>query len=423
MKNCLLLLTKTFPFGKGEEFIEAELPVLAREFEKIIVIATSTHAQDVQTRALPRQAVAHRLDAQQLQRRMPARALRLLLSKDFDGFAAQEDLQAIKGNLKRRAFLAYFTAKSELVAEACAAVVQQAALAQYDGVSYYAYWFYDVAVAAVQLRKRCPAPRSLAVSRAHRYDLYPAYSVTGFLPLRPYLLQNLDAVFPCSQDGTNCIAKNWPGHTEKLRTAYLGTKDYGRGPAPTGEQLHLVSCCHISAVKRVELLAQALALLAQEGLPLRWTHFGGGDGWDQLRAFAADHLHGVQVTFAGEVPNQAVLDFYQKTPVDLFVNTSSSEGLPVSIMEAASFGIPAIATDVGGTREIVQPGRTGWLLPADLDAQQLAACIRSAAALGAAGRAPLRSACRQLWEEKFCGEKNFLRFAQCIQPTAQGESI
>ena len=39
--------------------------------------------------------------------------------------------------------------------------------------------------------------------------------------------------------------------------------------------------------------------------------------------------------------------------IDLFINTSSSEGVPVSIMEALSVGIPIIATDVGGTKEIV----------------------------------------------------------------------
>ena len=40
-------------------------------------------------------------------------------------------------------------------------------------------------------------------------------------------------------------------------------------------------------------------------------------------------------------------------PVDLFLTVSANEGIPVSIMEAQSFGIPVIATDVGGISEIV----------------------------------------------------------------------
>ena len=35
--NCLVLLTKTYPYGKGEEFIEDEIPCLAKLFEKIII--------------------------------------------------------------------------------------------------------------------------------------------------------------------------------------------------------------------------------------------------------------------------------------------------------------------------------------------------------------------------------------------------
>ncbi|NJK95527.1 MAG: glycosyltransferase [Bacteroidales bacterium] len=37
----------------------------------------------------------------------------------------------------------------------------------------------------------------------------------------------------------------------------------------------------------------------------------------------------------------------------MFLNTSLSEGVPVSVMEALSFGLPVIATDVGGTGELI----------------------------------------------------------------------
>ena len=38
MKNCLVLLTKVFPFDKGEEFIEGEIELLSQTFDKIILI-------------------------------------------------------------------------------------------------------------------------------------------------------------------------------------------------------------------------------------------------------------------------------------------------------------------------------------------------------------------------------------------------
>lgn len=46
--------------------------------------------------------------------------------------------------------------------------------------------------------------------------------------------------------------------------------------------------------------------------------------------------------------NQLVYDFYRNNDVDVFVNLSESEGIPVSIIETISFGVPVVATDVGG---------------------------------------------------------------------------
>ena len=48
-----------------------------------------------------------------------------------------------------------------------------------------------------------------------------------------------------------------------------------------------------------------------------------------------------------------MLDYYKNNIIDIFINLSASEGIPVSIMDAISFGIPCIATNVGGTGEIV----------------------------------------------------------------------
>jgi len=56
-------------------------------------------------------------------------------------------------------------------------------------------------------------------------------------------------------------------------------------------------------------------------------------------------------------------DLYQIYPqIDLFVLTSLEEGLPNSIMEAMSFGKAVVATDVGGVRELVEDGVTGYVV-------------------------------------------------------------
>jgi len=67
-----------------------------------------------------------------------------------------------------------------------------------------------------------------------------------------------------------------------------------------------------------------------------------------------------EVIFLGEKNRDDIISILSDT--DIFVNPSYSEGLPTSVMEAASVGVPVIATEVGGTREIVKHGTTGLLV-------------------------------------------------------------
>lgn len=82
---------------------------------------------------------------------------------------------------------------------------------------------------------------------------------------------------------------------------------------------------------------------------------------------------------------------------DLFVLPSYSEGLPISVLEAMSVGLPVVATDVGGMREIIKDGETGYLVPAK-DVDELAVTIRRCIenkditeAVSRAGRAYVRA--------------------------------
>ena len=101
-----------------------------------------------------------------------------------------------------------------------------------------------------------------------------------------------------------------------------------------------------------------------------------------------------------------LLALLQQRPFDLMVNTSSSEGVPVSIMEAAARGIPCLATDVGATDEVVTDPR--WLLPKDCSPEDIAEAILSRAP---EARTPeRREAVRRVVEESYDSATNFARF-------------
>jgi glycosyltransferase involved in cell wall biosynthesis len=119
----------------------------------------------------------------------------------------------------------------------------------------------------------------------------------------------------------------------------------------------------------------------------------GGDGAMREEVEAAIAQAGLQetVTITGWIPGERVRLEIQTARA--LVLPSFSENMPVSIMEAMALGRPVISTYVAGIPELVQPGKTGWLVPAgDDDAlaramrEALAAPTAQLAAMGAAGR-------------------------------------
>jgi glycosyltransferase involved in cell wall biosynthesis len=121
-------------------------------------------------------------------------------------------------------------------------------------------------------------------------------------------------------------------------------------------------------IKRVDLLLRAAAL-ARRRVPLRLLVVGDGELRPRLEAQARELGIADVVSFLGyrrDLPAIA-------TASDVAVLTSANEGTPVSLIEAAAVGRPAVATDVGGVAEVVTP-ETGLLVPSN-DAEAFAAAL------------------------------------------------
>jgi glycosyltransferase involved in cell wall biosynthesis len=94
----------------------------------------------------------------------------------------------------------------------------------------------------------------------------------------------------------------------------------------------------------------------------------------------------------------------------LFVNLSDSEGLPVAIMEAMSAGVPVVATDVGGTAEIVSSAKSGVLLEPDPAVADISAAIEAFTDMPDAEYSAYAHAAWSTWNLEFNAEVNYSRF-------------
>ena len=394
MTERLLVLTKHFPYNMGEtaaeSYLETEIGYLAEAFDEVMVVATEAPADRPRVQALPGNARSASLGNVQTRGEKAACLAAGVATGDARAKAA---ISAEPGlSPKERAFQRYFVGK---------ALRKQArlegALASegFAPTCVYSFWLYDTALMAVWAKLSYPCAR--ATARAHGYDLYRDRSGVHYLPCRELLLDGLDAVLPCSQDGTDYLAGWFPQFAGKIRTSYLGTRELPNlSGEPKGDPFRVVSCSRAVPVKRLPLLCVAMALLDAEGAHVAWTHYGDGPELVAVRERAAG-FKSVAAEFPGNLPNDELLDVYSREHMDLFVNASASEGLPISIMEASGHGVPVVATDVGGTHEIVRDGVNGSLIPENIDAKDLAMSIKRFYEAPAEELSSYRRAARKSW--------------------------
>jgi glycosyltransferase involved in cell wall biosynthesis len=411
--KTLIFFTSQFPYSTGETFIENEMPFLSAAFEKIIIVSNELSAP--QTRNVPGNVQVIRASYE------VSTAYKLKTLSKYFGPIIQNELHFIKHKLKlktNRQILSALLGSYAKALETAKLIEKLVTEYQIDSsqLYLYSYWMNNNAAAIALYRKRHPEVK--AFCRAHGWDVYFERHAPAYLPLKSFILQNINACFCVSQNGMDYLNKTMEGgFTDKLKIGRLGTFNrLGKAARSGTEGLSIASCSSIIALKRIHLIIEALALIPD--MQVKWTHFGNGPLENEMRRLAKvklDGLTNVQYNFAGQVTNNELLDYYQNNPVDIFMNVSETEGLPVSIMEANSFGIPVIATDVGGVPEIITDGENGFLVAANPSAAELAGTIKRFYQLPEEAKSKMRANAFRNWDNNFNAKKNYYNFIETIK--------
>lgn len=362
-----------------EPFLREELRVATREFDPkelaITIVPLKPLASNATIHELGEQiAVAPALLMRWRGFRFVGLLFRLLFTGAFWRF--------VGGSFQRIATkkrVCSVRAKRYFAAEMVAKYIQENAAAGEFGVLY-SYWFSHAALGISLARVRMPKlKRWKAISRAHGYEIRDGDEA---FPLRGLTFRNLDRVYCVSAAGAESLKLQYPKHTAKIEVARLGIDGVSvvSNSIEKETTLHFLSCSLLVPVKRVqEGLLKLITAYAMEhsNQQILWEHIGDGPLYAPLREAATEaqkRSPNLTIRLLGAMLNAHILRYYTTLGRVIFVNSSESEGLPVTIMEALSAGFPVIATDVGGSGEALQEG-AGELIGKDLDYSAFASSV------------------------------------------------
>ena len=153
---------------------------------------------------------------------------------------------------------------------------------------------------------------------------------------------------------------DWP----KIEVIHCGLDEPFWAPLPTPppSEPRLVCVGRLTEQKGQMLLVEAAALLRDRGVDFELVIVGDGPLRGPIERLIERLDLNRQIRMTGYLSNHEVRQ--ELAAARAMVLPSFAEGLPVVIMEALALGRPVISTYIAGIPELVEPGRSGWLVPA-----------------------------------------------------------
>ena len=284
----------------------------------------------------------------------------------------------------------------------------------------YCYWNEIQAYAAVQLKNE--GLISKVISRAHGYDLYETLKLNKYMPLKRQFINQMDSILAISNQGKKYLETTYGVLPESILVSRLGVSmPLSMSLASEPHVLNIVSLSFCVPVKRIDRIIDAIALakLTLKPFIITWTHIGDGPLLADLKLRADEKMTSLQIqwNFLGNKSHADVMQYLENNSIDMFINTSESEGVPVSIMEAMSYGIPAIAPDIGGISELISD-ECGCLLRAVPLVEDIATSIVDMSVR--CKKIDIRTLARQRVQNHYNAQSNYESLVNFIISQAEG---
>ncbi len=337
--DTLVLITDSFPFGGFTEpaFVMPELDELCRSFTRVIILPTIS----VGSRGDYHLPEAVEVDSSWLEypqwNHKFLRAWRVAQPTVIAGVRGDFSWHGLTFSVAARTFASFirkWLRRRNLDA---------------GRTLFYTFWF-DLATCGLAMA--CRRRPLHYLTRAHGHDVYTRRTPR----LRSLAAARSLGIFAAGKTAAVRLRADFPASADKIEVMRLGTPFLGEGAVHTHDRssLTVLSVARVAPEKRVALnyvLLRALAI-ARPSMHIRWIHIGDGPLMPELKdAVGRDCPVNLSVDLRGACDNGEVHRLYREVPLDWTILLSTGEGLPVSVCESLSYGVPVIATAVRGISE------------------------------------------------------------------------
>jgi len=196
------------------------------------------------------------------------------------------------------------------------------------------------------------------------------------------LLERADLIVASSEMTANLVKKLTPDKQIEVifPTYMLDAANPEQTYAKRDGITQILSLCRIEERKGLFQSAEALNELCQEGFEFHWQVAGSGPDLPRLQEYVANKPIAKHTTFLGRVTEPQKEQLLRNASLFLMPSYQagkSLEGFGISYTEAAKWGVPSIAGNVGGAPEAVLDGQTGWCIDGS-NPQAIAEALREA---------------------------------------------
>ena len=265
--------------------------------------------------------------------------------------------------------------------------------------------------ASAYLAKQMAGTKVPVITTLHGTDVHTVGVHEQFRNVSKFVLESSDGITTICNFLAEKIRENFDIENEiKIIYNFVDTKKFRRKENPSlrnsfcaeGEKI-IVHASNFRPIKKMDHIIRAFRLVSKS-IPSKLLLLGDGPEMHKMAGLVSRLKLKEKVIFAGAVRNPE--KYYSVS--DMFIMASENEGMPLSIIEAMSCGVPAVAVNRGGMPEIVSDGDTGYIAEYG-DIKDIAEkCMKIISNEGAQRK--MGSNSRDMVEKKFDMKKNVAEY-------------